>query len=462
MDVTCYEHNFIKLEDLPTSWRSEKNIAALEQFLQLSWDQRSVLYLDQETTKKQLFLDFDHRAGVKTRNYIGTIVYNGERLDIFPKIYRSLGNEPKMEDLINDLTIWLHYCNGGSYPFINMPSTFDNVNNTFEIFVAVYLQYVEEALKKQAFMSYEDIIETGSAVKGKIDFINYTLKKLSSGQKHLMDYTYSSFNFDNKVNRIIKATCLMINRITISQKSKNIIRKIMSQLEDVAEIVCSPGDCDKVQIAGVKSSYKVIMQMSKMFLMNKTASGMQGQLDAFCFLFPAELLFEGFVGGFIKETLKDYASVRLQSKSHYLAEAFHNNESCGSVFQIKEDIIIDTDDFSIVIDTKYKAIMPLSNIATYKKLDVEDADMKQMIVYALENDAMEVYLIYPLSRNEEPDNDEVYYKVLTNYNGESCEMKVYILRVPFTFNENSLGRMEIMRKKVRKILVDNINLIDDM
>lgn len=45
-----------------------------------------------------------------------------------------------------------------------------------------------------------------------------------------------------------------------------------------------------------------------------------GRSDSFCFLFPAELLFEGFVSSFLKESFSDEARIRTQTSDLYLAE----------------------------------------------------------------------------------------------------------------------------------------------
>lgn len=457
--LSRFEYSIIEERDFPNAWKGKNNLIAFERFLQSSWDQRMSLYDDGEESKKQQFLEFDHRNKIKTKNYIGTIIFNRERLDIYPKIYDEYNYIPTISDLILDLTTWLHYCDKARYPFINIPSSFSGKDDTFEIFAAVYVQYVENALKSHTYMNYQDIRETGTNIKGKIDFTDYAVRKIASGQHHVLDYSYSAFVFDNDVNRIIKATCKIINRITKNETTKSIIRKIMQKLEEVSDEICSPGDCDKARIIEQKSCYKAIMQMSKMFLMNKTSSGIQGEVDAFCFLFPAELLFEGFIGGIVKEMYHQYATVRLQSEkhSHYLAETYKNNKLVGPAFKLKEDIIIEVDpDFNIVLDTKYKIIKPLSEVTSFKKLGIDDTDMKQMVTYAIENDAIDLYLIYPLKKKEILDKDDVFYKIKTNIKDIHQEIDVHVLRVPFSVCEDKDKKLSDLNKALWKILGDYI------
>ena len=61
--------------------------------------------------------------------------------------------------------------------------------------------------------------------------------------------------------------------------------------------------------------------MSKMFLLNKLSNYTIDMNESFCFLFPTELLFEGFIGGFIKEVLGNHGgTVRLQENRMKLVE----------------------------------------------------------------------------------------------------------------------------------------------
>lgn len=441
------------MNELPLSWQGEANLDALEDFLQDNWDARYSLYDDGSNESAQQFLNLNYRNGIKTQNYIGTIVFRGESLDIFPKVYQS-NADFSVNNLLTDLLIWLHYCDSANYPFISMPSEFDNLNNFYDIFATIYLNYVMEMLKQHLFLCYENVRETGAAVKGKIDFADYVQKKFSSGNKHLMDYEYSAFIFDNKINQIIKYTCSMISRRTKSAKNQELLRSIMHYFDEVSDKLCTPADCDSSISLVSRGGYKIILQLSKMFLLNKTVSGLQGQLDSFCFLFPAELLFEGFIGGFVKEIYGD-DNVLLQPRDHYFAKAFLNDKSLGSAFRLQEDIIIDCGEgTTTVLDTKYKAINPLSSILRNKKLNILDSDIRQIAIYALNNNAPNGYLIYPLYRNEKPDVDKVYYEITEPQNDYCFKTNIHIIRVPFTFSEDYYGRMSLLRQMIKGIMFD--------
>lgn len=72
-----------------------------------------------------------------------------------------------------------------------------------------------------------------------------------------------------------------------------------------------------------------------------------GTIEAFCFLFPVEILFEGFVGGFLKEIVQETVCVVTQTRDQYLAELVVDGKMVGKVFRLQEDILIETDNILI-------------------------------------------------------------------------------------------------------------------
>lgn len=87
--INGFEFSKIKMEKLPKSWQEEGALKELESFLQENWQQRSIFYTDRQITSRQQFIDFDKKDAIKLQNYIGTITFKGEQLNIFPKIFKE-------------------------------------------------------------------------------------------------------------------------------------------------------------------------------------------------------------------------------------------------------------------------------------------------------------------------------------------------------------------------------------
>lgn len=438
--INSYEHRKIRTSKLPVSWQADGALDQLEKFLQDNWEQRSIFYTDGQVTSRQQFIDFDRRDGIKLQNYIGTIIFKGEQLNIFPKVFKADEDDTdtddlQMDDLINNLVLWLGYCDRLNFPFVTMRGELSGAENLLELFITIYVHYAQAAINRQRFYQYENVTESGSFVRGRIDFKDYAMRKYPSGQQQKMEYTYSSLNFDNELNRIIKCTCAMLLNLTKQRANIEILRTLLMKLGDVATVNCMPYDCDSVHLSALHKDYRIILSMSKMFLLNKVNSYNMGITDTFCFLFPAEVLFEGFIGGFMREMLAGEAKVTTQASDQYLADLVVDGEYVSSAFLLREDILVETADSIFVLDTKYKEIDRFEKIKENKKLGISDNDMKQMAVYAAKRGAKRLYLLYPLHLHEEPETIEVRYDINID-DRNLVKIPLEIMKVPFAFGEN--------------------------
>lgn len=456
--INAFEFQKIKTSKLPASWREEGALEELEQFLQENWELRSTFYTDTELTKRQQFIDFDRKNGFKTKNYIGTINFRGEQFNIFPKIFKEDEDDYdtsdlKSSDLMKDLVQWLEYCNKFNFPFVSLHGDLSDTESFLELLITVYVRFVKSAVDRQLFFCYEDVEEEGSYVKGKIDFRDYILNKYPSGQQNRLRYRYSSFEFDNKLNQIIKHTCRLLFNITTQTGNKRVIHDILMKLGDVSDRNCQPYDCDTIKLNSLQVNYATVLSMSKMFLLNKVSTESMGLSDSFCFLFPAELLFEGFIAGFIKESFGDAAKVTTQSRKLYLTELVVDGEVIGNRFQLKEDIVVEYGDAIIVLDTKYKEIDRLDRIKEdSKKLGIEDSDMRQMAIYANRRGAKKMFLLYPLFRGTEPDSTEVIFNILDGPGDKAKKIPTQILQVPFSLCDDVEGTKKLLKKILERIV----------
>lgn len=453
--VNGFEFKKIKTKNLPLEWQEPGALEELEHFLQANWEQRAIFYDDGQITSKQQFIDFDVKGGIKLQNYVGTIIYKGEQLNIFPKIFKEDEDDYdtddlELTDLINNLVFWLEYCDKLNFPFVSMKGELSNADNLMELFITIYVNYVRNAIDKQRYYQYEETTEEGSFVKGRIDFMDYVVNKYPNGNLGVMKYTYSSFLFDNLMNRIIKNTCMFLFNVTNQATNKETIRRILIKLGEVENVNCSPYDCDKVHLNSLNGNYQIILSMSKMFLLNKVNTYNAGNTEAFCFLFPAEVLFEGFVGGYIKALFKSKARVRTQTSDQYLADLVVDGKLIGNAFLLKEDIVVEYNDKIFVLDTKYKEIESFSKIKDNRKLNISDSDMKQMAIYAARRNAEKLYLLYPLHLNEDPETIEIRYDI--HLDSEEKTVPLEILKIPFAYRENKMETKRLLEGILTKAL----------
>lgn len=338
-----------------------------------------------------------------------------------------------------------------SYPFINITSELSDAEDLKELFITLYISYVRSALERGLFYQYVEMTEDCTSIKGKVDLADFLMRKIPSGNYDKFKCTYSNFEYDNQVNRIIKCTCKMLFNITTKQNQKN-IRTILTRLNEVEDVQCKPGDCDHIRLSNMHQNYSIILSMSKMFLLNKVSNYTIDTQQSFCFLFPTNLLFEGFIGGFLKEVVENHGGlVRLQeSRRSLLEKIIYKGETTGASFTMRHDILAEINGRVFILDTKYKEISRFEDNPDYKETisnEVKQGDLYQVLEYARKRNIDDVYLLYPMYRYEEKESD---FPIGIS-ESPSGNINVHFIRIPFVFEENEEETKEQLRAVISSI-----------
>lgn len=453
MIINQFEEKDIKKSKLPIEWQSETAQIELEEFLQENWDQRKSLYDDGENYKKQQFLGFKAHGMIRTNEYVGTIVFKGQQLNIFPKMFRETEGDDDTDDLdlghlMRNLIQWLEYCSKFEFPYINIKSELKGVDNLKELFVTVFVKNLTQCFERSGYFQYEEKTEDLASIKGRFDIKDYYTRKYANGVLDKFQCTYSSFEFDNLLNRIIKYTCkkIIVDTRPSNQKA---IKAILTKLSDVEDVRCTPKDCDKVKLGKMHANYRIILSMCKMFLLNSTSTYTVDNDESFCFLFPTDVLFEGFIGGFIQEVIGNKGKVRIQASEVPLVDqVIFQGKSYGKAFTMRHDILCEIPDKGVfILDTKYKQIQRFEEAQEDEDQfrlglikGVEQKDIYQVYSYAVKRGVDKAYLLYPLYRKEENEPDMVTLQDVIKTDGDSLEslkpISVYLVRLPFVFEDD--------------------------
>ena len=462
--INCFEESDIKNKRLPQEWQDQESLDDLFEFLQSNWQQRSVFFDDAVISSKQQFLSLKPHRAIRTNNYIGTIVFKGQQLNIFPKVFRESKDDNDTDELdlhhmMRNLVQWLQYCSRIEYPFISIKSKLNESEDLRELFVTLYLHYVKQALDYGPFYMYENKKEDLQHIRGHIDFKDYINHKIPNGLSYMFQCSYDEFEFDNIVNRIIKYTCSTLVDKTELRENKSIIRHILIRLNGVTDVRCKPNDCDGIRLSKLHRQYAIILSMSKMFLLNQTTSYMFDNQESFCFLFPTELLFEGFIGGYMQELLSGNATVKLQaSELTLINDVVYEGQSLGKAFTMKHDILVNHKKYGLfVLDTKYKHMTRFKDNEDIKKTiteDVSQSDLYQVIEYAAHRDIKSAYLLYPMYRFEEEEPNSV---MLKRKSVSGKEINVFVVRLPFIFEDNIEDTKKSLSKAIMKIFDGSVS-----
>lgn len=461
MILNYYENKIIKNALLPAEWKSQESLDELLNFLQSNWEQRAIFYDDGKVNSKQQFLDFIGQKNIRTKDYVGTIVYKGHQLNIFPKVFKEFKDDDDrksldLQHLMHNLVKWIEYTAKIDYPYISIAADMENTDDLQELFVSLYVRYVKAALDRGLFFRYEEKTEDLPTIRGRLDIKDYITKKYPTGQFGKFLCSYSTFEFDNLLNRVIKCTLKFVWNIATPSNQK-IIRNLLNKLGEVSDQNCTPRDCDTIQLSKMQSKYKIILSMSKMFLLNKTTNYNLDTHDSFCFMFPTDLLFEGFIGGFIQSIFNEDAKVTLQASEVSLVDSIRlGDQEFAQAFVMRHDILIEHKEKGMfILDTKYKEVSRFEGNTDFRYdliNDINSGDLYQVLTYAVSRGLDKVYLLYPQFRFEEKEPNPAILKKSVEVEGQKSNIDIYAVRIPFVFEDDDEKTSRCLKETILSLI----------
>lgn len=396
--ITLKEYEFLQCEnEKENNYVNKKAFNALEQFV-----------LKNETTQ---YLKITTKKGYKkilqAQNYVGIIqTKDGTTIEILPKI-----SNLKNEELKKIVLKMLKTLKNSPFKNFNMAYLKKCKMPLFEIFISMFLDELSYLLKKGIKSDYIQKEDNLKFLKGKLNINKQIQKNFIHKERFYVEY--DEFMRDRVENRLIKTTLYYLYKKSRSNKNQKRIREFLFIFDDVGLSNNIKADFKKVNLNRQMKDYKQLLLWSKIFLLGNSFSPYRGNDVAFALLFDMNLLFESYVGEYLKKHLKKHSfDVKLQDKSKYLVEE-------PKAFMLKPDIIINKDKQDMIIaDTKWK-------ILSKEKLNygISQADMYQLYAYGTKYNCKKLFLIYPKDEVEKEES----YKFFTGDNELSLKVLFFDL-----------------------------------
>ena len=260
---------------------SKEERATFKSVLNKLWTERkqfgltSVYFDDDSKQTEQQFFSF-HDTYIKAGNYIGSIKYGDNTVQIIPKTLENgvkKYTESELVEISNkNLLWWLSRCSK-----INFPKTFSSWDTrTFsflDILIHLYANLTRDDLTYNKHQSYIEKEESIGTLRGRIDFSKYATNYYT-GNAHVLPCVYDSLEINNLYNQIIKHTSKLLLQNTDNEEIKKYLQEITWILDDVDDVFLTALDCERVVVSPLNDNMKIILDYCKMFL-----SGMSIKID---------------------------------------------------------------------------------------------------------------------------------------------------------------------------------------
>lgn len=316
-------------------------------------------------------------------NYTGIIALDNLLIEILPKI--SLG-----DDIDNDrkmLIKMLSMCNRLPLNIEQSASINTSKNNLLEVLVKMYIENLENEIRKGVNLEYISESDNINTLKGKLLLKEHINKNYTNKSK--VYCKYDIYSYDNFLNQTFKHACsIVLNKISDEQvKSK--IKKILQLFADVSEDSILKEKLNIFKFDRKNERFKLSYEFAKLIIKNESSKNTYGNKNAFSILFEMNILYEEYIGKLVlKNFTEKNTKVLLQDNGKRLLKNIKTNKSNIS---LKPDIVLYKNDMaSIIIDTKWKQI-------DYNgRLNYSQSDIYQMYAYVnAYKDSKRCIILYP-------------------------------------------------------------------
>ncbi len=384
--ITLKEYEFLQTK-YPEykNYVDEKTFEALESFV-LKEERAEYLKL---TSKKGF------GKVLQAQNYVGLIqTKDATTIEIIPKIQNICEEESK-----KILLKMLKTLKKSPFKTLEKAKLKSSKLPLFEIFISMFLEELTLLVRKGIRSDYLAKEENLHFLKGKLNIAKQIQQNAIHKERFFVEY--EEFSSDRVENRLIKTTLEFLYKKSKLNKNQQRIREFLFVFDDVSSSKNIKNDLKSVKLDREMREYEQILLWSKTFLLGNSFSPHSGKDIALALLFDMNLLFESYVGAYLKKKGFD---VRAQDKGKYLVEQPNR-------YALRPDFVLNKDtENEIVADTKYK------NIKEQK--DISQTDMYQLYAYGTKyKQTKQLYLIYPKGEELELERcsyieDELHLDVL--------------------------------------------------
>ena len=369
---------------------------------------------------------------VSIKNYVGLIqMKNGFQLQVLPKI--DFGEED--EGNIQTKRIFLKMLRSmKDFPC----KVFNDANlkadrmNLYELFINMYLQEVRQLVKRGIKSDYIQQEDNLNFYKGKLLVGKHIRTNMAHKERFYV--SFDEFLPNRPENRLVKATLEKLQKLTTSAENSKEIRQLLTAFEMVDSSKNYEKDFSKVVINRNTKDYEMLMQWSKVFLMNKSFTTFTGNTTSRSLLFPMETVYESYVAQQMKKVFApDGWDVSSQDRGHYLFVEPRRQ------FALRPDIVIEKDGRIVILDTKWKSLINNER----KNYGISQGDMYQMYAYSKKYNTPEIWLLYPI--NEEMRG----HSPISFYSGDDTYVRLHFVDVANI--EDSLLEL---KNKIYEVAID--------
>jgi 5-methylcytosine-specific restriction enzyme subunit McrC len=331
---------------------------------------------------------------LRANSYVGVIRLGSLTIQILPKIYRSSAPSiiQAQEATINLLHM-LNYAGSVRISESDIANLLQRESDWFEVLTYLFASHLLNAWQRGPARNYITVEDDLPLLKGKWQ-LNKQLQRPE--RAHRFAVAYDEYTIDIALNRIFRFVVERLSRLTRSSLNARTLRSLRALLDGVTLLPqVTPQDVEHIHFNRLTKQYEPLLNLARLFLDQGALQIASGDTSLYAFIFNMDVVFEGFIGGFLQRyratAIPDalqLATLSPQARGRQLYVAWSENKP---YFRLKPDLVFHENQSTLlIVDTKYKRLNPCD-----RKLGISEADFYQMLVYARRYSCPRVILLYP-------------------------------------------------------------------
>ena len=323
----------------------------------------------------------DGRNRLRAQQTVGIIAAPGITLEILPKI-DDLDAPGVRRRLIHMIAV----CEGFDLSAEEQAELETQDRDLLEIFVALFARRLTSALRSGVLRGYRQEEDDRRALRGRL-MIERQFTRFA-GRSDLLACRFDEFSPDIPLNRIIAAAAQLLVGLTRVSATRQSLEYCLGQLEGISPLAA--GLLPKVHFDRMNRRFASAHALARLFLMGRYQTTSGGGQAGQAILFRMNVLFEAYITHIARRFLTPEGWTVTAQKPQRPALW----RGAAGLFQMKPDIVLQRGDCTLILDTKWKRLIPE---AQDPKRGISQADVYQMMAYAAAYEASAVALIYPHS-----------------------------------------------------------------
>ncbi len=341
------------------------------------------------------------RNGVQFCEYVGVLQVGSTIIEILPKADKSRDASVWQNILINMIrSVW-----GFSVKDSGTSNLKLKYNSVLDLYFELFVSELESLTHKGLIKKYTRKEQNAKALKGKLSFAKHVQYNIIHKERFYIESM--GYAIDHKLHQIIYEVLVLIHKLNRNAVLASRIGNLLLNFPQQDHIRINNKTFETITYDRKSQAYKKIIDIAELILLNYHPDVSKGRRQILALMFDMNALWEQFVLGLLRKSLKDY------KVSGQITKRFWKGNSFSS--SMRPDIVLHGDEFTVVIDTKWKNLNGKSPSPN---------DLRQMFVYHEYFDANKVVLLYP--GGGELIAGQFYLKDQSGFDDKHC----HVLQIP--------------------------------